>query len=272
MDTADAIALALAGLAVLIGASIAAVVVLRPPTRRDHPPSTLPGSVPGHDAIDDATGSDPATGEDTPSGNGDSRPPPTTDTSPPASTPATPATRSAPATTATSDTDSPTTAPAVVSDTPTSPSRPSSRLSDPTPPTSPRISTDAAGGPRAEREEGVSVAIRVDEDGNHRWRVSLSPTGDPITVDVFSFRAVGSNGDQPWQHELLVSPMQLEPGQAKSIGGPVDPTVEYTVSIAWIAHHPDGDTDTTRLLHIPVSEIRTWGLNSATARARRRPE
>lgn len=96
----------------------------------------------------------------------------------------------------------------------------------------------------------ISIAVRADEDDNHRWRVTVPPDGHRVTVDVFSFRSESDGPDAPWRHELLHAPLRLAPGQTSSVGGPIDPDDAYAVSIAWVTHRAEGDSQTSELVHI----------------------
>lgn len=176
---ADTAALALAGFAVFLGASVAAVLVFRPLSRR-----AIPEPEPNTEPEPDTTA------------ESESRPSETT----------------------------------------------------PTPPTRAVAEPD----PDQQPTSSISVAITADEDGRYRWRVTVPANGDRTTVDVFSFRSASGNTESAWQHELLAAPLRVTPGHGASVGAPIDPAVDYTVSIGWTSHRATGDRHSSELLHVPA--------------------
>lgn len=76
------------------------------------------------------------------------------------------------------------------------------------------------------------------------WRFQTPDDAPPTSVVIFSYRNHSSDETVPWQHELLESPLALEPTRPEHLRGPALATAEtsYDISVGWTVHRPDADS------------------------------
>jgi hypothetical protein len=97
----------------------------------------------------------------------------------------------------------------------------------------------------------VGVVLDTSGDAAH-WRVITPPGSLPTSVDIVTWRPVGSS--EEWRSEPIVEPVVLEPGASAVLPLVVDdPTSAHLVVVAWTVQHPGGDVQGSRTLTVATT-------------------
>lgn len=103
------------------------------------------------------------------------------------------------------------------------------------------------------RHPSVRPPVAVELVPSPPWSrlcVTVAPTAPPVTIDIVSYRRANPAG--PWDNEPIPSPISVEAGGRAELGATLPAGSAADVVVAWTAHHPTGDVQSSHLFRLPA--------------------